>query len=356
MWSKYAKKSMTNKKITNETREKVKKQLKIDGADKIHPEMLEEIEKRIAEGRELAEEHKKLLKETGILEEKGAPKETSFPDPEIVKELKKINPIKIYINTTAGKIEFLEEMSVEEYNELKREYVEKCIKIYEYIRKGQTHGVHCLCPSCLFQFYKLTHKKSKIRPEYFLLGLLLIFNTKFVEKDGKKPPKLNWKLVNDLMFQITTNIKYLDDRCSYQERNWKYKIGSRYIKIILEAYRRKIVVDDLLNRPEIKQKNFVKAWLMAVKKINEMDDRRRSEKFSYIKERKKVTYRELERLFNVKLRFLERDLSFLESEDLIYQNRYKKKVYSAGKGKQYKGNLFEKIMKEIKNSILLVKK
>ena len=339
---------MTNKKITNETREKVKKQLKIDGADKIHPEMLEEIEKRIVEGGELAEEHKKLLKERGILEEKRVPKETSFPDPEIVKELKKINPIKIYINTAAGKIEFLEEMSVEEYKELKREYEEECIKIYEYIRKGQTHGVHCLCPSCLFQFYKLTHKKSRIRAENVLLGLLLIFNAKFVEKDGKKTPKLNWKLVNDLMFQITTNIKYLDVCCSYQERNWKYKIGSRYIKIILEAYRGKIEVYDLLNRPEIKQKNFVKAWLMAVKKINEMDDRRRSKEFNYIRERKEVTYRELERLFNVNLRILERDLSFLELEDLIYQNRYKKKVYLAAEGKQYKGNLFEEIIKEAK--------
>lgn len=317
--------------------------------------MYEEIEKIIAEGKELTEEQKKLLKERGIFEEKKAPKETPLPDPEIEKALKKINPIKIYINTSTGKLEFLEEMSVEEYKEIKRRYVKKLIKIYEYLKEGKTHGVYCLCPLCLFQFHKLTHKNSKIREENFLLGLLLILNAKFIEKNGKKIPKHNWKLVNDLMFQITGNTKYFEDYCSYEERNKKYKVGSRYRKIFLKAYseKKRLIYSTSKHGQNVGTLIYSKAYLQAVKKTIEMDGKLRNTIFNYIKKNEKITLRQLERRFpKLRVKDLVYYLDIFRDEGVIQWNQHQKYIYSTGKDKQIIRNHWDKIIREIKKSLI----
>ena len=224
---------------------------------------------------------------------------------------------------------------------------EELEQLFQDLKDDKTHEDYCYCPSCLYQFYKLTHKNCKVRKENFFFGWLLFIilsseikkNIReeypllikekyfllwwlnylaaiFKKKIIKRPFKYNWNVACDLMFKIMGNeikndTKYLYKHLLNEKRNQIYKIGSKHIKIIIEAFYESVKNDIHFNHPRIKGKYWFDIRSAAIKKYFESEWLLTKKIHSHLKQVKKSTLRKLERRYNKKLKDLIPCLMFL---------------------------------------------
>ena len=252
------------------------------------------------------------------------------------------------------------------------EILENVKKIYQDFKNGKTSKDRNYWPSDLWQFYKKYPRRKKVRnKDYFFFGWLLIQTAEFKKKNCKKPIKHNWRAACDLMARVTGNDKYLDDYDSTSKRKTIYRDGLRYIRIVREAYQIKIRVD---------------AYLEGIKKAAEAYNRntqamiRLRHRYGYdlnltmrihlyLKEKKVVKTRDIERFFNKTREDTYPCLGFLERWGEIFcdMRRKNKKIYYIGNGKDLEEALpadvssfifpekFKKLFKDALADTILIK-
>jgi hypothetical protein len=117
--------------------------------------------------------------------------------------------------------------------------LDKLTEIYSDLVEDERIHMHgsafCLEPCCLHRFFRLTHKGSKIRKENFFFAWLILLTSKLKSKNDKSHIVYDWKLAEEIMFQIT-----LGEFPKASNKAGKYQIMKRYKKAILEAWWGKI--------------------------------------------------------------------------------------------------------------------
>jgi len=108
--------------------------------------------------------------------------------------------------------------------------VDRLKREYDDLLKDRTHGLlggaFCLCKSCVFQGYKVRHRKTRITKDHFFLGGLLY--TIGVPKGDNVDFKRNWKIV-EVLFNEVTGVKF--EHVSFPNKDPKYALGARCYKI-----------------------------------------------------------------------------------------------------------------------------
>lgn len=216
-------------------------------------------------------------------------------------------------------------------------------------------------PSNLYRIYRLTHNNSRIRKDGFffgwllflilyvqfkkeigkdilLLDLLLFLTEEFKKKRGKRAFKYNWEASNYLMFLITNKktIKYPFTQYSPKERNGIYKTGTKYIQIVVEAYKVKIRLDVYLERIKKVEEACNRNTRHMIKfRLRYGYDRNLSKRIhSFIMQEKKVSQHKLvKRYSNKRLEDIYSCLWFLERIKEVFCDMNNNEFYYIGKGK-----------------------
>jgi len=198
--------------------------------------------------------------------------------------------------------------------------VEELSKIYYELKEDKTHQFSniCLEPCCLYRFYRLIHKGSKIRKENFFFAWLILLTSKLKSKNGKTHIVYDWKLAEEIMLKIT-----LEEFPKVSDKAGKYQIMKRYKKAILEAWWGKLWF-------------FYKATSdirLAFPKDYELIERSAKpfRKFvdkaiDYIVKEKQVSQRQLERVFSKTKEDVELLLKELDSLPDFNWDKNKKKI------------------------------
>lgn len=309
------------------------------------------------------------------IDEPMKPKEiddTSSKMKESEKALDEVEPL------TADQLDLLKKRGMYTYKGLPKKAPlllppEELGQLYQDLKDDKTHEDYCYCPSCLYQFYKLTHKNCRVRKEkfffgwilfiiltsevkknireeypllikeeYFLLWWLYYLTAIFKVKIVKRPFKYNWDVACDLMFKIMGNeiendTKYLYKYYSNEKRNQIYKIGSKYIKIVIEAFYENVKNDIYFNHPRIKGKYWFDIRFASIKKYFESEWLLTIKIHTHLKKVKKSTLRKLERKYNKKLKDLIPCLMFLKNKGEIFwnvENKSKEIFYIGKNGKK----------------------
>lgn len=215
------------------------------------------------------------------------------------------------------------------------EILEAVKKIFQDFKNGKTSKNRNYWPSDLWQFLEKYLRHIKVRKkEYFFFGWLLIQTAEFKEKNYKKPIKLNWRIVCDLMARVTGDMKYLDDYDSTSKRKTIYRNGLRYIRIVREAYQIKIRVDAYLEgiKKAAAAYNRNTRAMIRLRHRYGYDLNLTMRIHLYLKEKKVVKTRDIERLFNKTREDTYPCLGFLERWGEIFcdMRRKKKKIYYIG--------------------------
>jgi len=250
-------------------------------------------------------------------------------------------------------------------------------------------------PSGLYRIYRLTHKNSRIRKDGFffgwllflilyvefkkeigkdilLLDLLFFLTEEFKKKRGKRAFKYNWEGANYLMFLITNKktIKYPFTQYSPKERNGIYKTGTKYIQIVVEAYKVKIWLDDCLERIKKVEDalNSNTRHMIRLRHRYGYDRNLMIRIHSFIKQEKKVTQHNLiKRYSNKRLEDIYSCLGFLERQREVFCDMNNNEFYYIGNGKDLEEALpfevssfifperFKKLLKDLVADTILIK-
>jgi hypothetical protein len=256
-------------------------------------------------------------------------------------------------------------MTLEFFEPKKDLTIEDFKKIYNDLNADKIHKelggipLYCYCASCLYQFCLLEHKNSKLRKDNFFLGWVLYQTAEGKKKNGKIALKYNWKAVEDIIFQISgrkfVNLQYESKNCGSRGKYEKYRIASRYVKIVSKAFKDKLLFD---NDPVIKRLIYIRAYWQALKKIVRKDEKFEERVFNYVKEKGVVNKRQFLRHFSSRERIegsVPRDLKnnlgmspHFERDGEIFLDQDKKKIFYVNKdklndlAKRYKSSLASK--------------
>lgn len=189
--------------------------------------------------------------------------------------------------------------------------------IWDDFIRGETHyfyGFFCWCPSCLYLYYKLSHKNSKIRKEHFFFAWLVFYMGNY----NKKYLKHDWDYAEHLWLRVT------GEPLKFPNEKERYRVFARYKKIVSEAFLLRFLIFAFAPY-------HVKVILAGdFRKIARTF--RRSKKFSekailYIKKKKEISQRQLERRFSKKKDEVEDLLIELDSNPDYRWDVKKKKIF-----------------------------
>ena len=231
------------------------------------------------------------------------------------KDIKFLKPIW----ETIGKGEPLEHFysKLEEANDL---IIKDLERIWDDFIKGETHyspDFFCWCPSCLYLYYMLSHKNSKIRKDHFFFAWLVLF----VCKPKKKYLRHNWDLAENLWLKVTC------EPLKFPSKRERYRVFARYKKVVLEALKLRLLI--LVSAPS-HIKTILAGDFRKIEKQVRSDKRFAEKAILYIKEKKGVTQRQLERRFSRKKEEVERLLNELDSLSSYKWDSKKKKISYLG--------------------------
>lgn len=172
-----------------------------------------EIEALLISHKELPQKYKQMLEKYNMFTSK------AFNPEPIIKQLNANNPLTIDVENIKGM-------------NLKDEY--------ERLMEDQTHGLNCMCLSCVFWTYKFFHPKSRPIKDRFFFGFVLMGTASF-HSGEKKITRYDWKRALRIMFDITADTKYLDfeDAQGNSKKNIVnrfYKLGIKYVMMVGIAF------------------------------------------------------------------------------------------------------------------------
>lgn len=223
--------------------------------------------------------------------------------------------------------------------------IEELCDIYQKLNENRMHpfnGFFCLSPCCLYPYYKLIHKRSKLRKDYFFLAWLLIltgdlrkgnsekyfnYNQKFA-KDlifevilENRPIKYNLKLAEDLMFKITLkNLPWIANKKRI------YQILKRYKKIISSTIWCKLWL--FYKGSQNIRLMFAQEYYRKVEKPTERYVKLAEKIIRDVKKEKEVTQRQLEIRYSKKIGELDFLLRLFDSQpDFLWDIKKKKLIY-----------------------------
>jgi len=153
---------------------------------------------------------------------------------------------------------------------------------YQDLLNDRVHSViYCYCPSCAYHFYRLLYKNCHIQKEGFLYGWMLLsilyrehkasnepfdgwlsFLAEEFEKKRSKWLKYNWRAADFFMYLLTEDEKFSDSSSSVIRT--RRKRGTRYVKIIVECYKRKMEILEWVKSPELETELWIPKRLELV--------------------------------------------------------------------------------------------
>jgi len=165
----------------------------------------------------------------------------------------------------------------------------------------ENHEYYCTCFMCLLRFFKIIHLGSKPRKESFFYGWLhfmiltkecgadkkieenpenlyqwlCFLDEEFKRKGNIRPIRYNWHIVDELMHAITSKQKYDRDHLTSTQKNQKYKTGPKYVKRVVEAYRKKIESDKYYlayARIMAVKKAMDRNWALSMRIVSYLED------------------------------------------------------------------------------------